>query len=238
MTRILEEIREKADPAYKVFHQKLIPTVDPERVLGLRAPFAKAIAKKYASTSEGEAFLCNLPHRYYDENIVHAFMLGRLKCTQDELKCKLIRFLPYVDNWAVCDGLCAHLKSFFRKPQEVYSFVRSCALGIPIPQLPKSTYTVRFGLVCLLSYYIDKEHLEDILSICQSIKSDEYYINMAVAWLVSFCLIKEYDGTLPLIKEKRLPVWVHNKAIQKARESYRITKEQKEYLNTLKIKQA
>ena len=229
MTKILEEIINNADPAYKSFHQKLIPTVDPECVLGLRAPFAKAIAKKYASTSEGEAFLCNLPHKYYDENIVHAFMLGKTKCSVEELTEKIDEFLPYVDNWAVCDGLSAHLKNFFKKPDLVYGFVRYCVGSA-------RTYTVRFGLVCLLNYYIDKEHIEDILQICQSIKSDEYYINMAIAWLLSFCLIKEYERTLPLIERCVLPKWVHNKAIQKAKESYRITKEQKDYLNSLKFR--
>ncbi len=229
MTKILEEIINNADPAYKSFHQKLIPTVDPECVLGLRAPLAQAIAKKYANASEGKAFLCNLPHKYYDENIVHAFMLGKLKCSQEELTEKIAEFLPYVDNWAVCDGLSAHLKNFFKKPDLVYGFVRYCVGSA-------RTYTVRFGLVCLLNYYIGKEHIEDILQICQSIKSDEYYINMAIAWLLSFCLIKEYEKTLPLIERCVLPKWVHNKAIQKAKESYRITKEQKDYLNSLKFR--
>lgn len=228
MTKILEEIINNADPAYKSFHQKLIPTVDPECVLGLRAPLAQAIAKKYANASEGEAFLCNLPHKYYDENIVHAFMLGALACGLEELTAKITAFLPFVDNWAVCDGLSAHLKNFFKKPEDVYGFVRECIDS-------KNSYTVRFGLVCLLNYYVDGEHIDDVLQICQGVKSDDYYINMAIAWLLSICLVKEYEKTLPLIEKRTLPKWVHNKSIQKARESYRITKEQKEFLNGLKI---
>ncbi len=229
MEIILKEITQCADPAYKEFHSKLIPTVDKNSVLGLRSPMAQKIAKKYAHTDTGEAFLSSLPHKYYDENIVHAFILGNLKCDRRELQEKITAFLPYVDNWAVCDGLCAHLKRFFKEPSLVYGFVLEC-LKCDRP------YTVRFGLVCLLSYYIDREHIGDILKICRETKSDAYYVNMAVAWLVSFCLIKEYPSTLPLIEEKSLDRWVHNKSIQKACESYQIDKDKKTYLRSLKIK--
>ena len=145
------------------------------------------------------------------------------------MKEKIVAFLPYVDNWAVCDGLCAHLKNFFKYPNDVYDFVLECVNSDKV-------YTKRFGLVCLLSYYIDKEHIKDILSICKCIKSQEYYVNMAVAWIISFCLIKEYDSTIPIIEEKSLDRWVHNKAIQKACESYQISDEKKTYLRSLKIK--
>ena len=227
MEIILKEIIECADPAYREFHAKLIPTVDSNTVLGVRSPLAQKIAKKYANTDTGNAFLCSLPHKYYDENIIHAFILGNLKCDRAQLQERISAFLPYVDNWAVCDGLCAHLKAFFTKPNEVYAFVRQCT---------RSThpYTVRFGLVCLLSYYIDSEHITDILNICKEIRSDEYYVNMAIAWLISFCLIKEYSATLPLLEAHELNGWVHNKSIQKACESYRIEEEIKEYLKTLK----
>ena len=229
MDIILKEITEAKDLGYRDFHARLMPTVDRERILGLRSPAAQRIAKKYAGSYEGELFLSSLPHRYYDENIVHAFMLCHLKCPLEELKDRITRFLPYVDNWAVCDGLCAHLKCFFKNPREVYGFVLEAV---------KSThpYTVRFGLVCLLNYYIDSEHIDDILRICRELKSDEYYVNMAIAWLLSFCLIKEYEATIPLIEERILDKWVHNKAIQKSIESYRIDKDQKAYLRSLKIK--
>ena len=228
MDAIFEEIIKNADPAYQAFQQKLIPNVEKDSVLGVRAP--QAIAKKYAGTTAGEAFLCTLPHKYYDENIVHAFMLGKLRCPQDELKSKIIDFLPHVDNWAVCDGLCAHLKSFFKNRDKHYGFVLECASS-------QNAYTCRFGLVCLLLYYIDKEHLVDILEICKSIQGEEYYVRMAVAWLLSFCLIKEYEDTLPFIKSKVLHPWVHNKAIQKARESHRLSDTKKDFLKSLKIKE-
>ena len=227
MDKILKEIKNSAHPAYKEFHSRLIPTVHSDTVLGVRAPMAHKIAKRYANTDFGAQFLLSLPHSYYDENVVHAFMLGHLKCGTSELQSKIEAFLPYVDNWAVCDGLCAHLKHFFKSPKDGYPFVLQCAKS-------NSTYTARFGLVCLLDYYIDKEHIQDILSLCKSIKSDEYYVNMALAWLISFCLIKEYDSTLPLLSEKSLNKWVHNKAIQKACESYRISNDKKAYLRSLK----
>ena len=229
MDTILNEILENRDSKYKEFHKKLIPNVDEDKVLGLRSPVGQAIAKKYANTKEGEEFLSSLPHRYYDENIVHAFMLGRLKKDKGAIKDLIIAFLPYVDNWAVCDGLCAHLKNFFKSPDDVYDFVIECTKS-------DKTYTARFGLVCLLNYYIDEKHISDILEICQSINSQEYYVNMALAWLISFCLIKEYDNSITLIEKGALDKWVHNKSIQKALESYRISSDKKDYLRSLKIK--
>lgn len=228
MEMILKELIENADDAYKLFHQKLIPTIDGDLVLGVRAPIVQRLAKKYANTDTGASFLNALPHKYYDENVAHAFMLGKLKCGGTELQEKIEDFLPYVDNWAVCDGLCTHLKNFFKKPNDVYDFVLTCVNS-------DKAYTKRFGIVALLNYYIDSEHIGDILKLCKDIKSEEYYVNMAIAWLVSFCLIKEYEKTLPLIEEKSLDKWVHNKSIQKAIESYRIDGDKKEHLRSLKI---
>ena len=190
---------------------------------------AQKIAKKHADTGAGNEFLSSLPHKYYDENVVHAFMLGKLKCNSEELKRKIIEFLPYVDNWAVCDGLCSHLKSFFKSKEDFFPFVLSCVDSY-------APYTVRFGLVCLLNYYIERDYIERILEIATRVKSNEYYVNMAIAWLVSFCLIKEYDSSLPLIEEKRLDKWVHNKSIQKACESHQIDTHKKDYLRSLKIR--
>ncbi len=223
---ILNEILKNSDLGYKSFQGKLLPTIDEGTILGLRAPKAQAIAKKYANTKEGEMFLSSLPHKYYDENIVHAFMLGNLRISNEALWKRVKEFLPYVDNWAVCDGLVCHLKCFFKNNEDVFPLILSCLDG--------DTYTIRFGLVCLLNYYIDKKYIDELLKICATIKSEEYYINMALAWLVSFMLIKEYDKTLTLLISGSLDVWVHNKSIQKARESLRITDEQKSYLKTLR----
>lgn len=252
MCVILDEIIKNADPVYKDFQGKLLPTVQSELILGLRAPRACAIAKKYSNTEAGNSFLKSLPHKYYDENIVHAFMLGNLKCPKDELLAKIIAFLPYMDNWAVCDGLCAHLKGLFRKDKDaLYPFVLSCIDLSVYGEIPKcflsptsSVYTVRFGLVCLLSYYIEEKYLDSILNICvdtallcgeKPTPADySYYVSMAVAWLVSFCLIKEYEKSVHIIEKGLLPKWIHNKSIQKAVESYRIDKDRKNYLRSLK----
>ena len=226
MNIILNEIMECRDSSYKEFHQKLIPTIDENTILGVRSPKAQAIAKRYADTDEGESFLSSLPHKYYDENIVHAFMLGNLRLSRDALWERILEFLPYVDNWAVCDGLVSHLKYFFKDKESVFPLVLSCLEG--------ETYTVRFGLVCLLNYYISDEYMDKLLTACARIKSEEYYINMALAWLVSFMLIKQYERTIPLLAGGALDKWVHNKSIQKALESYRLTDEQKSYLKTLR----
>ena len=228
MSIILNEILQNADPSYKDFHKKLIPTIDESTLLGVRSPKAQAIAKKYAGTPEGEEFLLSLPHTYYDENIVHAFMLGKLRLPKDEIKERIFKFLPYIDNWAVCDGLVAHLKHFFKDKADAFPFVLSCLEGEP--------YTVRFGLVCLLNYYITDEYIDELLEICTRVRSDEYYVNMALAWLVSFMVIKQYEKTIPLLLEDKLDTWVHNKAIQKSCESYRVNDEQKKFLKNLRRK--
>ncbi len=229
METILNELLACADSDYKSFQSKLIPTVSKDLVLGVRAPMAQKIAKKYANTDTGMLFLSSLPHKYYDEYILHAFMLGYQKCSISEKEVLIKAILPFVDNWAVCDGLCAHLKDFFKNPDDVYGFVLQCTKS-------HQPYTVRFGLVCLLNYYIDKKYIDDIFKICKETKSQEYYVNMALAWLISFCLIKEYALSLPLLEQKCLDRFVQNKSIQKALESYQIDDEKKMYLRSLKIK--
>ncbi len=225
MSIILDEIVALCDNQYKEFSKKLIPGCD--NILGLRAPFARAIAKKYANTPTGSKFLSALPHKYHDENMVHAYMLGMQKDDTEKSKKMLIDFLPYVTNWAVCDSLCMSLKRFFKKPELVYDFVLECLKS-------DKTYTVRFGLVSLLDYYVDNKHIDDLIRISTNIKSEEYYINTALAWLLSVMLVKEYENTVVIFEKRLLPKWVHNKAIQKAKESYRINKEKKEYLCELR----
>ncbi len=227
MNKILEEIILNKDEGYKDFHSRLVPNID--NILGLRGPLAKQIAKKYANTDTGNDFLHSLPHKYYDESLVHGYMLGYLKSDTDALKSRIIDFLPYVDNWAVCDTTVCGLKKFFKNPDSVSDFIFSCLKS-------DKAYTVRFGLVSLLSYYINDKYIDRVIESTLKIKSDEYYIKMAIAWLYSVCLVKQYDKAIKVIENKLLDKWTHNKAIQKSIESFRITKEQKEYLRTLKIK--
>ena len=224
---IFTEIKNSADCSYRDFSAKLIPTIDKETILGVRAPMAKKIAKKYASTKEGNEFLKNLPHKYHDENMVHAYMLGFIKESTEEMHARILEFLPCVENWAVCDSLCASLKFIQNDKDNCLDFVLKALEG-------EHTYTVRFGLVCLLDYYVNEKYIDVLLGVARETKSEEYYINMALAWLISVMLVKEYDKTLTLLKDGELSLWVHNKSIQKACESYRISDTQKTYLKGLK----
>ena len=227
MNLVSLEILKSIDPSYKEFSAKLIPNIDSELILGLRAPMARKIAKSFVYTDEGEKFLSSLPHKYHDENIVHAYMLGLLKCSREQMSKYLVEFLPHVSSWAVCDTLCASIKGFFKDLNLAYPFLMDCISS-------GKTYFIRFGLVCLLDYYINDEYIDRLVFIVKQIKSDEYYVNMALAWLISIMLIKQYDKALPLITNGTLERWVNNKAIQKAVDSYQIPQEQKTYLKRFK----
>lgn len=226
MNNILDEILNYCDSSYAEFSKRLIP--DTDNILGLRAPKAKEIAKKYANSDTGDTFLNSLPHKYHDENMIHAYMLGYLKGDFSTIKEKLVNFIPHIENWAVCDSLCMGLKRFFKDKDLALDFILS---------LLKSAkpYYIRVGLVCLLDYYVEDKYASLLLDICKSIKSEHYYVNMGLSWLVSVMLVKLYVPTLSLFDGSLSP-WVHNKSIQKAIESYRISKEQKEYLKSLKIR--
>ena len=224
MGAILDEILKNQDLEYKAFTKKLIPVSD--SILGLRAPIAKKIARAYCGTKEGFDFLKELPHTYHDENMVHAYMLGYLK---ENVKKRLDEFLPYVDNWAVCDSLCAGLKELFKSKDEMLPYIEKCILS-------DKEYIIRFGYVSLLNYYVEERYLDLIFDLTLRTKREEYYIKMAKAWLISVCLVKEYKKTVAWLKEKSLDKWTHNKAIQKATESFRIDKNQKEYLRSIKVK--
>lgn len=227
MNPITTRLFELGDSSYKEFSKKLIPTLDKDSFIGVRSKDLKRLAREYSKNETGLEFLSCLPHTYHDENMVHAYMLGHLKLDNESLKKRLLDFLPFVDNWAVCDTLASSI-SHQLNGNEWYSFLKDLINDT-------HTYKRRFGIVCLI-YFINEEYINDLVLLMPTIKSQEYYINMASAWLISFMLIKEYERTLPLIKSKVLDPWVHNKSIQKARESYQISKEIKDYLSTLKIK--
>jgi len=214
------------DLSYKRFQCKLMPTVDPNTVIGVRTPELRKFAKQLAKTEDMDTFLNQLPHQYYDENNLHGFLIEL--CGDFETVVALLdQFLPYVNNWATCD-LCR--PKIFKKhlPQLLPHIKRWMA--------STETYTVRFGLGMLMQFYLDDAFLPEYLDMAAALRSDEYYINMMIAWFFATALAKQYQETLPYIEECRLEPWIHNKAIQKAVESYKITPEQKTYLKTLKIK--
>lgn len=223
---IEKKLFELQDIKYRDFHKRLIPTVDEKSIIGVRTPALRKFAKEFAKNEPAVSkdFLKILPHRYYDENNLHAFLIEQEKNFSDAMTlCE--SFLPYIDNWATCDTFSP--KCFKKHPSEVYAKVKEWIKSDKI-------YTVRYAVVTLLQNFLDDNFEDEMLSLAASASCDEYYINMAVAWYFSIALIKQYDKALPYIEKKKLPVWVHNKAIQKAVESYRIDGETKAYLKTLK----
>ena len=226
-TEIQKRLRDMRDAKYADFQAKLTPGVEPERFIGVRTPQLRAYAKELVRSGGYEGFLDDLPHRYFDENQLHAFIISEIK---DYDRCMEMTeiFLPYVNNWATCDQLSP--KVFARHKEDL---LRHAAEWIG----SADTYTVRFGTGMLMQHFLDKDFDTSYMDMVAGILSDEYYINMMRAWYFATALAKQYDAALTILKEHRLDVWTHNRTIQKAIESRRITDEQKEYLRTLKIKQ-
>ena len=222
---INKRLFEMQDIAYRDFHARLMPTMDKEKIIGVRIPQIRKFAKEIALTPDACEFMTSLPHEYYEENNLHAFLISEIK---DFEKCieALEEFLPYIDNWATCDSLrpkCFKLNTDILL-NYIYKWIDS-----------DKTYTVRFGIEMLMLYYLDEGFEEEYLYTVSKIKSEEYYVNMMIAWYFATALAKQYESTLPLVKAHALSPWIHNKTIQKAIESYRITAEQKSELRTLKL---
>ena len=226
---IQERLFSLADPSYKIFAQGLMPTVDPQRVIGVRMPALRAYAKELAKDEAAEEFLSTLPHPYYEENNLHMALLEEIRDPDVALK-ELERFLPYVDNWATCDSFCP--KILRKHPEMLLVSIRRWLQSDHV-------YTARYGLVRLTAWYLQPPLFSpELLALAASVKATDYYLKMAVAWFFSMALAKQYEATLPYFTEARLPLWIHNKALQKALESYQLTKERKEYLRILKRKTA
>lgn len=224
---VQEKLFELQDKKYAEFQAKLTPGVPKESFIGVRVPEVRELAKELTREGNYSAFLSQLPHKYYDENMLHGLLVSEIK---DYNKCieELERFLPYVDNWAVCDIMSP--KIFKKHKAELLEKIKEWSAS-------KHIYTCRFGIEMLMSHFLDEDFKPEYLEIPASIKSEEYYVRMMVAWFFATSLSKQWDATLPFLKENRISDdWTHNKTIQKARESYRITKEQKELLEKIKRK--
>ena len=223
---IRKELFALQDTKYRDFQVKLIPTVDPETVIGVRTPELRKYAKQLIKSEDIEEFLTHLPHQYFDENQLHAFILSEMK---DYSECvdKVDRFLPFVDNWATCDQMSPKVFKKHRQKllKEIKRWIRS-----------GETYTIRFGIGMLMEHFLDEDFDPAYPEMVAKIRSDEYYVNMMVAWYFATALAKQYKTVISYIEDQRLDVWTHNKAIQKSVESSRITPEQKVYLKGLKIK--
>lgn len=225
---IIQEIREKLsslqDLKYRDMQVRIIPSVKPESIIGVRTPELRKMAKELAQSREIGVFLENLPHKFFEENQLHAFIVSGMKDYRECLG-TLNRFLPYVDNWATCDQMSPRV--FKKHRPELMESIRGW-LG------SAETYTIRFGIGMLMEHYLDEDYNPACPEMVAAVRSEEYYVNMMIAWYFATALAKQYEAVLPFITEHRLDTWTHNKAIQKAIESFRITPEQKEYLKSLK----
>ena len=225
---IIQETREKLsslqDLKYRDMQVRIIPSVKPESIIGVRTPELRKMAKELAQSREIGVFLENLPHKFFEENQLHAFIVSGMKDYRECLG-TLNRFLPYVDNCATCDQMSPRV--FKKHRLELMESIRGW-LG------SAETYTIRFGIGMLMEHYLDEDYNPACPEMVADVRSEEYYVNMMIAWYFATALAKQYEAVLPFITEHRLDTWTHNKAIQKAIESFRITPEQKEYLKSLK----
>lgn len=221
---IRERLFELQDLKYRDFHSRLMPTVDREAVIGVRTPALRKLSKEIEKMPEAAEFMKHLPHTYYEENNLHGFLIAAMK-DYDACIEALNIFLPYVGNWATCDLMSP--KIFKKHLSELISSIRAwLASG--------DTYTVRFGIGMLMTHYLDEDFTPEYPEMVAAVHSEEYYINMMIAWYFATALAKQWDAVIPYLEDKKLDAWVHNKTIQKAIESYRITDEQKQYLRTMK----
>ena len=224
--RIRARLFEMQDVQYREFTAKLIPTVSPERIIGVRTPDLRSYAAELSKTEDAAAFLALLPHRYHEENTLHGFLIGRI-ADYDACVAALDAFLPYVDNWATCDSI--RPRCFKRNLSRLIGEIRRWMVS-------EQTYTIRFGVEMLMCFYLDGAFDPVYLDWVAALRSEEYYVNMMIAWFFATALAKQWDATLPYIENCRLDVWTHNKAIQKAVESFRIPEDRKILLRTQKIR--
>lgn len=227
MTEIQAALFAARDEAFVAFQAKLIPNIDSGRIIGVKMPILRAYAKTIADSDLSRRLMQTLPHPYYEEDALHSVLLSAEK---DYDKCieGLERFLPYIDNWAVCDAtkpVC-----FARHKQPLVARIRQWLVS-------DRAYTMRFGMSMLMTHYLDGDFDTEYPALVAAVKSDDYYVKMMQAWYFATALAKRYDEVLPYLQKGLLPVWVHNKTIQKANESYRISAEKKEYLKQLRYNQ-
>ncbi len=214
-----------SDAKYADFQRKLIPTLPPDRIIGVRTPALRHYARSICGTDEARDFLSALPHGSYDENNLHAALLEHIPDFDTALY-ELERFLPHIDNWATCDMFCP--KALLREPTRFFPHLERWSRS-------DAVYTARFALVRFTNTYLNPPHFSpEVLSLAASVRNEDYYVRMAVAWLFSMAPVRQYAHALPYLTANRLDPWVHNKAIQKAIESRQLPPEIKKYLKTLK----
>ncbi|MBK5254033.1 MAG: DNA alkylation repair protein [Peptostreptococcaceae bacterium] len=219
--QVIEDLLELTDEKYRIFEAKLIPNIDLETILGIRTPKLRAYAKVFSNTNAKFEFLDDLPHSYHEENLLHIYLLENISKNPDEILKHLNDFIPYISNWATCDSFKAI--SIKKYPDKVLSWTKNWIKA-------DCVYSVRFGIVTSLKVLLGDDFSEEMFDEIANIKSDEYYINIAIAWYLCEAIIKNHDYAIKVIENGNLDKWVNNKTIQKCTESYRITDEQKDYL--------
>ncbi len=222
---VTKRLFEFQDKKYAEFQAKLTPGIPKEAFIGVRVPEIRKFAKQYIKDTEFNMFIKDLPHKYYDENILHGALISQMK-DYDTCIAAVDEFLPYVDNWAVCDTMSP--KVFKKNKKELIVKIKEWISSDHV-------YTCRFGIEMLMTHFLDEDFKEEYLEPVAAIHSQEYYVNMMIAWFFATALAKKWDKAILYIENYQLDKWVHNKTIQKARESYRITEEQKDYLKSLKL---
>lgn len=220
MEEIQKHLFELQDMAYRDFHSRLMPDIDKETVIGIRVPMLRKYAKSIAGTELSEKFIKELPHHYYEENNLHMMLITGIK-DYDRCLSEIERFLPYIDNWATCDFPAP--KCFENHKEELLPVIKRWIAS-------SETYTIRYGIGMLMRLYLDEDFDPEYVRLVVGVKSDEYYVNMMIAWYMATALAKQWDAVIPYIEDHCMSDWVHRKTIQKAVESYRITDKQKKYL--------
>ena len=223
---ILEDLLENRDEKYADFNARLIPNIERSRILGVRMPILRKIVKSNYTELEENGFLKELPHRYQEENLIHGIMISEIRNLKLCIR-ELDRFLPFVDNWAVCDTISP--KIFKKYKKELIEKIKEWSQS-------DKTYTCRFGVEMLMTHFLDEDFKKEYLEMVANIHSEEYYVKMVIAWFFATALAKQWDYAVIYLEDNRLDVWVHNKTIQKARESLRILEDKKGYLKGLKRK--
>jgi 3-methyladenine DNA glycosylase AlkD len=224
MEYVTELLQENKEEKYAIFQRKLIPNLPPECIIGVRTPILRKMAKQIIREGRDEIFMAECPHEFFEENQLHGFIISERK---DFKQCmsELENFLPYINNWATCDQTSP--KIFKKNKEELFAAICRWLSS-------DHAYTVRFAVNMLMQHFLDDDFTPQCLEMTAGIKSEDYYVNMGLAWYLATALAKQWDSTIPYIETNKLAVWVHNRTIQKARESYRITQEQKTYLKGLK----
>src|SRR5574344_266021 len=220
------------DKKYQIFQCKLMPTISTGRIIGIRTPALRLFAKQIAGTPEAAQFMQHLPHTYYEENNLHAFLIEQIKDFDTAIQA-VEGFLPYVDNWATCDSFKPRA---FRKIASMRGTSLQAALYKKCEKWIASgkTYTIRFGIELLMNYFLDDNFTKESMRLVSRVRSEEDYVNMMIAWYFATALAKQYESAVLYLEKNKLDVWTHNKSIQKAIESFRVTDEHKKYLRSLR----